>query len=759
MHIFSEFTGSPNPSNVNIGGVHISTGICRSGIIGGSGSSNHPNSLSQMIQFRTTQRSSNRRRCAYLNLNGRNANPPAILQRLLGPSVAQNVNIGLGQVIANANGSASFRDATRVVVMDNGFGIFANASEPSIDLFDQGGYLFGRSLAATLNSTPSPLHWWLEEAKILGLESQADVCLTVCNDLIPDLEAQRSLEISKTRSKRKKKSPGENSSTGSNVNQKQKNETSTSTTSNAASDATPVSRTNATISNNNENEAQAGDSTANRTSDATETNINLSTENTTREAEHEESYDSEEIDEIDDSEQVDEDDEDEDNSSKNDEDLEIEETNNLNENQNITDRNNDNDEENENDEEEEDEEEDDDGDEDEDDDENNDRIDSLPRLIRSYVESNEEMTESDCNIHEEESNQNDDEDNGGGSASDSGRSIASSVSTEPFFQVGQAQRQQQEQQQDVQSQSQQQPQPVHPVENSSAQQEAADQTTSQEVINNTKQELLSYDELCGINVDPQYVNNEKYLDSILPSIDVLQPLTIQLEQTLITPTTSTSRSDSGSNNFDEVQEILKVINTEFNESTEALPKDVELEEDNKDADNDDDDEDDEKEEILGGEGSQEAKRQRLEDSNDDSNQAQEIASISEQEQNIWQPRRRMLRGRRLVLRENGGQQNAEQDAGISELTTANTLAVSNLESTDEQTSNVDSSRTDEPVVGATPASTTATAENGSQSTSGSSQIPDGIDPSFLAALPEEMRAEVIAEHLRYVLYFLFFFIF
>lgn len=28
------------------------------------------------------------------------------------------------------------------------------------------------------------------------------------------------------------------------------------------------------------------------------------------------------------------------------------------------------------------------------------------------------------------------------------------------------------------------------------------------------------------------------------------------------------------------------------------------------------------------------------------------------------------------------------------------------------------------------------------------QIPDGIDPSFLAALPEEMRAEVIAEHLR-----------
>lgn len=27
-------------------------------------------------------------------------------------------------------------------------------------------------------------------------------------------------------------------------------------------------------------------------------------------------------------------------------------------------------------------------------------------------------------------------------------------------------------------------------------------------------------------------------------------------------------------------------------------------------------------------------------------------------------------------------------------------------------------------------------------------IPDGVDPSFLAALPEEMRQEVISEHLR-----------
>lgn len=257
-------TGSQSTSNV-IGRIHITTSNSRSGGIGPG--SNQPNSLTQLIQFRA-QRSANRqRRCGYLNLNGRNTNPPAILQRLLGP-VAQNVNIGLGQVIANANGSASFRDATRVVVMDNGIGILSNTGEPSIDIVDQAGYLFGRSLAATLNQTPSPLHWWLEEAKALGIESQADVCLTVCNELIPELEAQRSLELSKTRSKRKKKSPGEGN-VKQTTNQKQKSTSSNQTTNNsdaasALADDVP-SATGETTSHDNEidenqqnSEAQSG---------------------------------------------------------------------------------------------------------------------------------------------------------------------------------------------------------------------------------------------------------------------------------------------------------------------------------------------------------------------------------------------------------------------------------------------------------------------------------------------------------------------
>lgn len=188
-----------------------------------SSQSQQPQTLAMRAR-RTTRRG---RGYHYINLNTRSSNPPVILQRLLGPG-AQNIgrgnsgvagigsvslasgsngiNINAGGVNQVNSGSSTFRDATRVVVMDNGFGIFTNNEEGgSIDLVDQSGFLFGRSLAATLNNTPSALHWWLEEAKVLGLESQSDVCLTVCNSLIPDLEAQRSLELSQMRNGKRKK--------------------------------------------------------------------------------------------------------------------------------------------------------------------------------------------------------------------------------------------------------------------------------------------------------------------------------------------------------------------------------------------------------------------------------------------------------------------------------------------------------------------------------------------------------------------------
>jgi hypothetical protein len=44
-------------------------------------------------------------------------------------------------------------------------------------LQDQSGYLFGPSLAATLNNIPTALHWWTEECKLLDGDSSPD-CVT-----------------------------------------------------------------------------------------------------------------------------------------------------------------------------------------------------------------------------------------------------------------------------------------------------------------------------------------------------------------------------------------------------------------------------------------------------------------------------------------------------------------------------------------------------------------------------------------------------
>ena len=40
--------------------------------------------------------------------------------------------------------------------------------------------------------------------------------------------------------------------------------------------------------------------------------------------------------------------------------------------------------------------------------------------------------------------------------------------------------------------------------------------------------------------------------------------------------------------------------------------------------------------------------------------------------------------------------------------------------------------------------------SGVETAASNSEIPEGVDPSFLAALPDEMREEVIAEQLRYI---------
>ncbi|KAK4872231.1 hypothetical protein RN001_016355 [Aquatica leii] len=142
-----------------------------------------------------TQRTNRARRYQYLQLNPRNSNPPVILHRLLGP-VAQNLSLSTNEIMNSPNG----RDTARVVVMDN-FGLIPT-NEEHIDFVDPSGYLYGPSLAATLNHVPSVLHWWTEESKLLDIESTNDITIYICNKLIPLLIKHRNKELAERKQKK-----------------------------------------------------------------------------------------------------------------------------------------------------------------------------------------------------------------------------------------------------------------------------------------------------------------------------------------------------------------------------------------------------------------------------------------------------------------------------------------------------------------------------------------------------------------------------
>ncbi|RZB39554.1 DUF913, HECT, DUF908 and/or WWE domain containing protein [Asbolus verrucosus] len=136
-----------------------------------------------------TQRVTRARRYQYL-FNPRNPNPPVILQRLLGPHEPQ---VTLASANSILGGPPEMRESARLVVMDN-FGLLPSHEE-QIDFVDQSGYLFGPSLAATLNHISPVLHWWNIESKCLDYESVYDSTTEVCNKLIPILIKHRNVEM------------------------------------------------------------------------------------------------------------------------------------------------------------------------------------------------------------------------------------------------------------------------------------------------------------------------------------------------------------------------------------------------------------------------------------------------------------------------------------------------------------------------------------------------------------------------------------
>ncbi|XP_059618382.1 E3 ubiquitin-protein ligase HUWE1 [Phlebotomus argentipes] len=148
----------------------------------------------------SVQRTNRMRRYQYLrSIAARNTTQPVILQRLLGPSQHTSTT------------ATPFRDATRVVLMDNGFGIFSprdtNGEEGAIDVIDRADYMFGRSLSASLSNTPPVLTAWGDESKLLGLETQSYVCMQACEDILRELEVLRAAEADKVAAKRKKAQP------------------------------------------------------------------------------------------------------------------------------------------------------------------------------------------------------------------------------------------------------------------------------------------------------------------------------------------------------------------------------------------------------------------------------------------------------------------------------------------------------------------------------------------------------------------------
>lgn len=124
----------------------------------------------------------------------------------------------------SGNDPVLFRDGTRVVVMDNGISIFSN-DDLDFEMLDQSGYWFGRTLANHLNNHPSALGWWQEENKISGPESNSDLCMIVCDEMIPELDMMRANELSKIRcAKRKKKSTDDDEVKQKNQEGKKSNE-------------------------------------------------------------------------------------------------------------------------------------------------------------------------------------------------------------------------------------------------------------------------------------------------------------------------------------------------------------------------------------------------------------------------------------------------------------------------------------------------------------------------------------------------------
>lgn len=119
------------------------------------------------------------------------------------------------------------RDATRVLVMDQGFAILDSLEDEIPGL--EGG-LLGQAGGSALATVPNALVRWTEESRVLDGDSLHD-CMTSCKpDILSVVEKHRDAELNDRREKKKKAAEEEEEKRKKEDEEKKKREPEASTT-------------------------------------------------------------------------------------------------------------------------------------------------------------------------------------------------------------------------------------------------------------------------------------------------------------------------------------------------------------------------------------------------------------------------------------------------------------------------------------------------------------------------------------------------
>ncbi|XP_064483541.1 E3 ubiquitin-protein ligase HUWE1-like isoform X1 [Ornithodoros turicata] len=129
----------------------------------------------------------------------RHPNPPAILQRLLGPNTAQDILQLTSSFVPVTSSTAQ----TRVVFANSDFRILAT-DEDIFEIQDQGTFVSSGGGTGTLANIPTALVRWTEESRVLDGDSMHDCVTGLKPAILEVLEKFRDEELAEWREKRRR---------------------------------------------------------------------------------------------------------------------------------------------------------------------------------------------------------------------------------------------------------------------------------------------------------------------------------------------------------------------------------------------------------------------------------------------------------------------------------------------------------------------------------------------------------------------------